>query len=167
MELLTAMKGLDRVDAWEAAKELGSGLIDTSLSLITMMEEADQAHTKEAAAYVLGCGRVLAAREALETVLGNTAAASSLRGHAAEALASIGHSDSTDALLRQLDDADAGVRYWCVFALGRIAGPNVIPLLRAFAERVGAEQFGQHSLRQEALDALTEIERRADSTLRY
>jgi HEAT repeat protein len=84
-----------------------------------------------------------------------------VRGHAAEALAYIKNKESVDALLRQLQCGNTGVKYWCIFALGQIAGPNVIAALKQFSENAGDESYEKHSLRAEALNAIAEIVQRS------
>lgn len=83
-----------------------------------------------------------------------------VRGHAAEALGYIQNRDSVNVLIQNLSEKNAGVKYWCIFALGQIGDPESIPMLRREAESSNNEFYETRSLQAEALDAIAEIERR-------
>jgi HEAT repeat protein len=158
--LLRTVENGSRENIWEAAKELSTFATDMASSLISLLEKAERAETRAAAAYVLGFGRFASARASLEQVLDKTTEEVSVRGHAAEALAYIQGRESVDVLLKHLEDRDPGVKYWCTFALGQIGDAKALPALKQLAERVGSQSYEKHSLRAEVLDAIAEINQR-------
>jgi HEAT repeat protein len=158
--LLRTVENGSRENIWEAAKELSTFATDMASSLISLLEKAERAETRAAAAYVLGFGRFASARTSLEQVLDNTTEEASVRGHAAEALAYIQGRESVDVLLKHLEDRDPAVKYWCTFALGQIGDAKALPALKHLAERVGGQSYEKHSLRAEILDAIAEISQR-------
>ena len=83
-----------------------------------------------------------------------------MRGHAAEALALIQSVYSVDVLLKNLEDEDPGVKYWCAFALGQIGPAKALPALKRLAESAGNQIYETYSLRAEALDAINAINQR-------
>src|SRR5260370_20044010 len=165
-ELLRTIEKGTREDIWEAAKQLESLGVEITSSLIRLVENAEGAEARAAAAYVLGWGRHASARASLEQVLRNTEEQVFVRGQAAEALAYIQNKDSVDVLLSQLEDAHPGVKYWCIFALGQIADAKAIPVLKRLSENIGDQSYETHSLRSEALDAIAEIDRRLNDAPR-
>ena len=55
--LLDSLENGTREEIWEAAKQLESMTTDTVLQLVSLLENAKEAHSRSAAAYVLGFGR--------------------------------------------------------------------------------------------------------------
>jgi HEAT repeat protein len=155
--LLRTLETGTREEIWEAAKELESLVLDVSLSLLRRLRDPKR-DTRAAAAYVLGFGHFASARVPLEEVLEDVKEDALVRGHAAEALGYIGDRESVKVLLKQMEDSDPGVRYWCIFALGQIRDTRAIPALRRVAEAERDEYHDGHSLRAEAGDALAQIE---------
>jgi HEAT repeat protein len=131
-----------------------------SSSLVRELHEGGKADTRAAAAYVLGFGRFGSARASLEEVLNDLNEDGFVRGHAAEALAYLQNKDSAAVLLRHLNDRDLGVRYWCIFSLGQIGDSEALSAIKQIAESADDQVYDGHSLRTEALDAITEIEHR-------
>lgn len=164
--LLSTVENGDREDIWEAAKRLSAFATEMASALISLLDRAERADTRAAAAYVLGFARFASARTSLEEVLNNTGEEASVRGHAAEALAYIKCRESVDVLLRHLEDEDAGVKYWCTFALGQIGDAKALPALKNLAETIGDQLYEKHSLRDEILDAIEEIKRAPGPGLR-
>jgi len=164
-DLLRSVENGSREDMWEAAKELSTLAADMASSLISLLENAERAETRAAAAYVLGFGRFASARTALEQILDDVGGDASVRGHAAEALAYIQNPESVDMLLRHIGDENPGVTYWCTFALGQIGNTRAIPALGRLADRAADRVYEGHSLRAEAFDAIAEINRRLESVL--
>ncbi len=162
---LKAIETGTREEIWEAAKQLESLAAEIVLSLIRLLENAECADTRAAAAHVLGLGRYASARTSLEQVLRNVEEEASVRGHAAEVLAYIQNKESVDVLLNQLGDADPGVKYWCIFALGQIADAKAVPALKRLSESIADQFYEKHSLRNEALDALAEIDNRLNDAV--
>lgn len=158
--LLKAIEVGTREEIWEAAKRLSSAETETNLSLLSLLTTGKKPDTRAAAAYVLGLSRNGAARCSLENVLSNRDEDPAVRGHAAEALGYIQNRDSVNVLIQNLSEKNAGVKYWCIFALGQIGDPESIPMLRREAESSNNEFYETRSLQAEALDAIAEIERR-------
>jgi HEAT repeat protein len=157
-QLLKTLETGSQEDVWEAAKQLESHVVDITLSLLRLLEESERPEARAAAAYVLGFGRFASARSSLEQVVANVSENAFVRGHAAEALAYIRSRESVDQLLAQLNDKDAGVKYWCIFALREIGDPKAIQFLRQIADSAEDDIYEGHSLRAEALAALDGIE---------
>ena len=159
--LLRTVETANREDIWEAAKELSTFATDMASSLVSLLDNAERAETRSAAAYVLGFGRFASARTSLEQVLDDADEDASVRGHAAEALAYIRDKESVDVLVKHVEDKDPGVKYWCTFALGQIGDAKSLPALKRLAESIGGQLYEKHSLRAEVLDAIAEINQRA------
>ena len=162
-DLLKRIEKGSREDIWEAAKELTAATTDMVLFLIGLLNDGQLVDTRAAAAYILGFGRFASARSALEQVLDDAEEDASVRCHAAEALSYIRAQESVEVLLRNLEDKNTGVQYWCTFALGQVGGEREVSLLNHFAELVGDQCFEDRSLRAEALDAIAEIHERHGS----
>jgi HEAT repeat protein len=156
-DLLRTIENGTREDIWEAAKQLESSTLAVVSALLKLLKNAKSADTRAAAAYVLGFCRYSSARIDLEQILDDTSEDAFVRGHAAEALAYLGSKESVEILLKHLEDKDAGVRYWCIFALGEISDPKSLPALRHLLAKTGDERFERHSLREEILDKIAEI----------
>jgi HEAT repeat protein len=137
--------------------DLESLVVDLALALMRLLSAGATVETRAAAAYVLGFGRFSGARGALEAALDNVEESPSVRGHAAEALAYIHNRESVDVLLEHLQDQDAGVKYWCAFALGQIGDRKALPSLKHLAENAGDQMYKTHSLRAEIGEAIAAI----------
>lgn len=159
-KLLGTLESGTREEIWEAAKALEALVLDISLVLLRRLKDSPKTDTRAAAAYVLGFGHFASARIPLEEVLEDANEDSFVRGHAAEALAYIGDRESAKVLLRQMEDPDPGVRYWCIFALGQLRDERALPALKRVAESPEDQFYESHSLRAEARDAIAEIEER-------
>ena len=125
--LLRSIEGGNREEVWEAAKQLESITLEVVSALLKLLKNAKQADARAASAYVLGFCRYSSARIDLEQILDDTSEEAFVRGHAAEALAYLGSKESVEILLKHLEDKDAGVRYWCIFALGKSAMRSRFP----------------------------------------
>jgi HEAT repeat protein len=156
--LLKSIRNGTREEVWEAAKKIFDTSAGIALSLMRTLEEAEHADARAAAAWALGMSGFASARESLEEVVGNAEEECSVRSHAAEALAYIGDPRSVPLLIEHLGEKHPGIRYWCTFALGQIGDPQAVPSLRRIAESAGGERYEGHSLREEALDAISHIE---------
>jgi HEAT repeat protein len=144
----------------EAAKRLESLNLDITSGLLALLGAADRAETRAAAAYVLGFARCTIARPDLEERVRDRWEEPNVRGHAAEALGYIGHPGSIPSLVDALDDDHDCVRYWCIFALGQIGDREGLGVLTGLVDQLGEAECDGRSLRQEAIDAITEIRRR-------
>lgn len=163
--LLGVVENGTRNEIWEAAKQLESISVEMVLSLLRLLASGKQTETRAAAAHVLGFGRFASARTALEQVLDDTEEEASVRSHVAEALAYIQNQESVNVLLKNLEDENPGVKYWCTFALGQIGDAKAIPPLRRLAGFAGDQFYEKHSLRAEALDAIAEINQRLGTAI--
>lgn len=162
--LLKALENGGRDEVWEAAKQLESIAADVLGRLMSLLQHANSTETRSAAAYLLGFGRYSLARTNLEATLDDPREHPSVRGHAAEALGYIGSKDSVPILVKHLSDGDIGVKYWCIFALGQIKDIIAVPPLTTIAKSAHEAFYEKHSLRDEALDALAEIQRAGGSS---
>ena len=161
-KLLNTLETGTREEIWDAAKDLESLVLDISLFLLRRLTDSANTDTRAAAACVLGFGQFASARTSLEEILDNATEDAVVRGHAAEALAYIRDTEAAKVLLKQMNDTDPGVRYWCIFALGQIREETALPALRRVVEATEDEHYEGHSLRDEARDAIAEIARRAN-----
>lgn len=159
--LLRRIDNGTREEIWEAAKQLDSLVTDIVLFLIHLLQKGERPETRAAAAYTLGFGRFASARTSLEQVLQNTSEDASVRGHAAEALSYIQSRESVGVLLKQLDDKNPAVRYWCTFALGQIGDIRALAALQQLVDNTDDEVYEGHSLRNEAINAVAEIKQLA------
>lgn len=149
---------------WESAKYLESSVNDIFLQLLRSLTAGDNAETRAAAAYVLGFVRCATARIPLEEILKNSKQDSRLRGHAAEALGYIADPRSQPVLLDHFLEGDDRVRYWCAFALGELADLGILPTLeKAAQDGSDVQPIDGLSLRDEVLEAISKIKKRANS----
>jgi HEAT repeat protein len=156
--LVRSIKNGSREEIWEAAKELFSIAADVAVFLTRLLQSAERAESRAAAAWVLGFSGYASARESLEQVLANANEELLVRAQSAEALGYIGDPRSVPLLVEHLGEENQGIRYWCTFALGQIGDPGALSALRRAAEAAGDEAYDNHSLRDEALDAISQIE---------
>ena len=102
------------------------------------------------------------AAEVLLPVLEDETAPAEMRALAAEGIGnsldqnrrSALHARATKALLRGLASAEAGVRFWCIFALGVMCATEARPELERLAASDDAVYPGMWGVRDEAADAL-------------
>ena len=156
-KMITSLTSSNQREVWDAAQTLSATLSELMLRLFELLTH-EQSNTRAAAAYVLGMGRFAPARPLLEGVLDSCDEDPIVRGHAAEALGYIQDKASVEILVRHLDDTDPGVKYWCVFALGKLRDARAISALERLANSVGELTYNEHSLRSEAMDAIGQIQ---------
>lgn len=141
---------------WEAAKSLVAMTADASIFRHMLIESKDS-EVRRVAVYALGSLRDGAAVATLCSILLDPGEPSFLRGQAAEALGYIGSEASVEPLLAAARADAAEVRFWSVFALGRIGDSRAIPVLQDLAVRDHAVLEGWWEVSKEARDALDEI----------
>lgn len=156
-ELLAGLRSSSREEIWESAKQLEQITLETTLELIRLLDNGQSPDTRGAAAYVLGFTKCGAARVHLEQLVADAAEDAPVRGHAAEALGYIGDPRSIETLIHYMEVGVSSLTYWCAFALGQIGDPRAIPALEKVAESSGEQAYEGHSLRGEALDAISQI----------
>lgn len=151
----------DRKSDAELRKQAGISLAEagnkrTARSLIKDLHSSDEIG-REFAAYVLGWLRDCRAVEPLLITLNNRSEIPRIRAQASEALGYLGSHDAVSALISSLQDANPEVRFWSVFALGRIADRRALSALRHVASTDDMVVPGWWSISQEAADALRRI----------
>ncbi len=125
----------------------------------TLAEDSDN-EVRTAAAYALGYLGNPQALDPLVKILQNPEEPPRLRGMTAEALANIGDSAAVSPLCAALEDESAEVRYWAVFALGRVGDMIILPHLERLAFMDDEVLLGWGSVREEAAKAIRKIEER-------
>jgi HEAT repeat protein len=128
--------------------------VDPLLNLLRM--DKDQ-QIRALSAYALGeIGDSSIADELIAIMVDNTENAD-VRGHIAESLINLNVPDKAiPALVSVLDDEDATVRFWAIFALGEIGSWDEIPhLQKLIADDAPVPHF--HSVGRETMDAIQSI----------
>lgn len=141
---------------WEAAKSLTTMATDGEIFHHMLLESKDS-EVRRVAVYALGILRDVTAVETLCNILLNPNEPPSLRGQAAETLGCIGTEASVEPLLAATRAEPAEVRFWSVFALGRIGDMRAIPVLQELAAHDHAVVEDWWEISKEARDALDEI----------
>jgi HEAT repeat protein len=129
--------------------------------LIQALRDGSAPDERAWAAYALGLIRDERACAPLLEAFRNTEEDPKVRGDAAEALAYLFAYEAVPALREALAQSSVPVRFWAMFALGQLAGPDVIPDLERIAATDDAIMPGYWSLRKEALDMIESIRGRA------
>jgi HEAT repeat protein len=125
----------------------------------TLAEDGDN-EVRTAVAYALGYLGDSQALEPLVQILQNPEEPSRLRGMTAEALANIGDHAAVGPLCDVLNDESVEVRYWAVFALGRVGDMMNLPQLERLAFMDAEVLLGWGSVKAEAAKAIRNIEER-------
>jgi HEAT repeat protein len=148
-----------QLEAFEAAKFLYyKAEPELDLRLVRILKNGRRPFNRAAAAYVLQMVTTDRTLAALERTVSDTSESSRVRGEAAEALAHSHRRKSHDVLLKNLADKSKDVRFWCAFALGQMAEQRAIPALQRLAEIDMRVVKGFHSVSQEAIDAIKNIQ---------
>lgn len=160
--LLDKLESKSRTVSWDAAKELT--LLDrtprSARAVIRVLKKGRYAHSRAAAAYVLGWWRERQAISTLERIVGNLRESALVREHAAEALAHNHRAESTRVLLRHLHSKCPGVSYACIYALGQSRSKRALAALLPLGNRKQDVIYEGRSLRKEARQAIRSIEER-------
>lgn len=132
---------------------------DTSIlsQVIHVLEVDSDAIVRQIAAYALGMLGDVRAVTPLIRVLSKQDEGPGVRGMAAEQLGTLDDTAAVPALIAALNDAEAEIRFWSVFALGKLLDRRALPELRRLArEDTGAVPSG--TVKEEAIDAIHFIE---------
>jgi len=84
-----------------------------------------------------------------------------IRRRVAQALVGRESVTCTEALIRALDDPDGAVCYYSAIALGKFAGPEVLPMLEEYFVKVRRRRFKKHTLGKVLRSAIDRIKDRA------
>jgi len=157
-QIVSTLNGRSHVDAFEAAKAVWNDA-DKRLepSLIRTLKHGRRPFNRAAAAYAIQILSTPMTIRALESVLKNKSESPRVRGQAAESLAHRHRRKSHDVLLAGLDDSSKEVRFWCAFALGKMAERRAAAVLERLAVTDKRVVRGWHSVAKEAADALDNI----------
>jgi HEAT repeat protein len=128
-----------------------------------LLDGAEHEWVRRLAAQALGRLEDPHGREVLLRVVKDPGQPPGVRGDAAEALTNFQDARAVPTLLAQLGDPSPEVRFWAVFALGVLGGPEVVPELERVAATDDGVAPGWWSVRKEALDAIRNIRAREDS----
>ena len=146
---------------WDAATSIGILNGGRAVQpLVRCLRHASEVDKRAAAAYALRCLADKRALKALLESLSDQSEHPKVRGEAAEALASLRDRSAVSPLLFALDDASTEVRFWSAFALGQLGDRRALPKLRRLAEQDKSVLKGWWSVRREARDAISIINRR-------
>ena len=156
---VSALNARRQVDAFEAAKFLyDKDDLRLERPLIFILRHGRRPFNRAAAAYVMQMITTAITVATLERTVSDTTEHPRVRGEAAEALAHAHRRKSHLVLLKNLADPSKDVRFWCAFALGQMAEQRAIPALTRLAATDKRLVRGFHSVAQEAMDALRNIE---------
>ncbi len=132
--------------------------------IIHALEADGDARFRQTAAYALGMLGDTRAATALVQVLSKQDEDPAVRGMPPDQLGTLGNS-AAPALIAALQDAEAEVWFWSVFALGKLLDRRALPELRRLArEDAGAVPSGtvkavpSGTVKEEAIDAIHYIE---------
>lgn len=118
--------------AWQAAQSLTLLKSKRAIKpLIEILRHKESSEKRQAAAYALQALPEAAATQALMQTLADKNEQAQVRGQAAESLASVEYvqPEFISSLLSGLQDEEVEVRFWCLYSLGQLGAPEVIPNL--------------------------------------
>ena len=134
----------NQIDAFEAAQNLSSRLRSPIDEIIAVLNEAENPHNREAAAYALSWIRRRGNQKPLEILLATFDKVEESPSVRAQALEGFGlqrpskrnslWSHVEAAILRALSDESVEVRFWACYAAGTLQVKTVLPKLRELAE---------------------------------
>lgn len=160
--LLNVLNSQDVRLCQEAAKSLGILKSKRAVKpLITALLNNTSIERRAAYAYALGLLHDKSAIEPLLTVLNNKKEEPEVRGFAAEALARLGDYRVVNHLIEGLKDSSVEVRFWSVFALGKIGDQRALPELKRIASQDKAVLSGWWEISKEATEAIEQIRSRS------
>jgi HEAT repeat protein len=158
-QVLARLNGRKQVDAFGAAKVIWNDS-DKRLErgLLSTLDQGKRPFNRAAAAYAMQMITTSRTVYALERTVNDKSEHPKVRGYAAEALAHAHRKQSHNVLLKNVNDRSKIVRFWCMFALGQMAEDRAIAVLEQLARTDQRIVRGFHSIAQEALDALGNIQ---------
>lgn len=157
--MLARLNGRKQVEAFEAAKAVWNDS-DKRLErgLLLTLGKGQRPFNLAAAVYAMQMITTSRTICALERAVNDKSEHPKVRGYAAEALAHAHRKQSHNVLLKNVNDRSKIVRFWCMFALGQMAEDRAITVLEQLAVTDQRIIRGFHSVAQEALDALGNIQ---------
>lgn len=151
-------------DAFEAAKELSSRSRPPIDEIITILNEAQDAHNREAAAYALSWVFPRKNQKPLEVLLAAFDKVGESPGVRAQALEGFGLRGPTKrnrlwsrveaAILRGLADESTEVRFWACYAAGTLQVKSALPKLQDLADTDSEICPNWWRVSEEAADAI-------------
>ena len=150
-----------REDIWMPAATALSELNDQQVlqALIELLKTARETKRRMAAAYALSFMKAGRAPGALLAAF-RTDASVGVRSQAAEGLGNHWYRPALNDLIRGLKDRSASVRFWCVFALGKIGDARALPFLRRIAKRNSGRMPRYGLVRKEAQEMIKAIQQK-------
>jgi len=162
--LLRALKDNAAEVRWEAAKALAAiSRSDSIEPLIQIMRHGKTANIREAAAYALSSmfsKRSKQAAQSLLSVLNDKKEKAIVRAQAAEGLGNLQYHPAFNSLMSALNDKNVEIRFWSVFALGKLGDLRAVPKLRDMAQHDSGALPRWGSIKKEARDAISAINRK-------
>lgn len=143
-EQLADLRHGDISDAFEAAKDLSSRKRPPVDEIIAILNEAQNAHNRQAAAYALSWVLGRRNQKPLDVLLATFEKVEESPGVRAQALEGFGLQRPTkrnrlwgrveSAILRGLADESAEVRFWACYAAGTLQVQSALPKLQELAD---------------------------------
>lgn len=162
--LISSIQDTDKGVRWESAKALSNIAHRSSIKpLMHLMRRGKTSDIRHTATYALSfmfSKHFSQAARALLDVLKNKNEKAVVRAQAAEGLGNLQYRVAIKELMNALDDKNIEVRYWAVFALGKLGNSRAILKLREIARRDHGVLPKWGSIRKEARAAIKVIERR-------
>jgi HEAT repeat protein len=162
--LLHALKDKENEVRWEAAKALAAISHSYSIRpLIQLLRHGKTTSIRQVAAYALSfmfSKRSKQVARSLVSVLNDKKEKAVVRAQAAEGLGNIRHRAAFKTLMLALDEKNTEIRFWAVFALGKLGDPRALPKLRETARHDSGILPGWWSIKKEACDAIRAINRK-------
>ena len=143
-EQLFDLRNGSQIDAFEAAKDLSSRKRLPLDEIIAVLNEAENSHNREAAAYALSWVFGRRNQKPLEVLLATFDKVEENPNVRAQALEGFGLQRPTKrnrlwsrvegAILRGLSDESAEIRFWACYAAGTLQVESCLPKLRELSE---------------------------------
>jgi len=161
---LADLRGGDMSDAFEAAKNLSNRTRKPVDEIIAILNEAQSAHNREAAAYALSWAFGRRDQKPLEALLATFDKVGESPGVRGQALEGFGlqhpsrrnrlWSGIEAAILRGLADEATEVRFWACYAAGELQVKSALPKLQELAENDTEICLNWWRVSEEAADAI-------------
>jgi HEAT repeat protein len=143
---------------WESAKGLiRQNAVGFCSMFLEIAKSSVNLERRRAAVYILGNLSIDKSLSILVPLLRNKSEDPRLRGEAAEALGNIMKETAIDSLIEALDDGSVEVRFWSIFALGRLKAKKSLPRLRQILLSDKSTLPGWWSIKKEASEAIRNI----------
>ena len=159
--LLRALQHNDAGVRWEAAKALAViSHSDSIRPLIRLMRHGRAANIRQAATYALSfmfSKHSKQAARSLLSVLNKQKEKAAVRAQAAEGLGNLLYRPAFKSLASALNERNVQVRFWSIFALGKLGDTRALPKLKEIAQRDSGILSGWWSIKKEARNAIRAI----------